>query len=86
MMAGAIIGQAGGPLFVGMVSDFLSVQAGPDALRWALCAATPASLIAAWLFWLAGRSMSADMNAAEQHAAGLPDQDANAMRSGPGAI
>ncbi len=61
MLLGGILGQAAGPLAVGSLSDALLGIAGPDSLRWALVSVVPVSLVSGLLFWMAGRTMRADL-------------------------
>ncbi len=50
------------PQLVALLSDHLSATTtlGPDSLRWALVAAAPSGLWAAWHFWIAGRTIRGD--------------------------
>ncbi len=56
-----IIGFGLGPLAVGKLSDLLTPQLGPDALRWALLSTMTTWLIAAWCFWMASRRLPAEL-------------------------
>jgi predicted MFS family arabinose efflux permease len=62
MLFGGVIGQAGGPLVVGALSDLLQPTMGEDSLRWALVAIAPVSILAGCLFWIAGRTMREDLS------------------------
>ncbi len=56
-----IIGLALGPWATGALSDALAPRAGADSLRWSLCVV---SLLLAWAalhFWLASRTLPADL-------------------------
>jgi MFS family permease len=55
MLVGGIVGQALGPLLVGILSDQFASLAGVGAsLRWSLAAVLPASFIGAAVLWKAG--------------------------------
>lgn len=61
MLLGGVIGQAGGPVVVGILSDLLQPAAGERALRWALITVAPLSLVAGALFWRAGLVLETDL-------------------------
>ncbi|MGZ5931232.1 MAG: spinster family MFS transporter [Rhizomicrobium sp.] len=58
-----IIGFGLGPLTVGAISDALTPAFGVDALRWALLSTIVTWLIAAWCYWMASRTLTADLAA-----------------------
>jgi len=58
-----IIGFGLGPVSVGALSDALTPALGTDALRWALLSTVVTWIIAAWCFWMAGRTLKSDLAA-----------------------
>ncbi len=56
-----LIGLGGGPLFTGLVSDYLSPRFGTESLRWALLTTSMAWIPAVALFLLAYRSLGRDL-------------------------
>ncbi|MEI9993969.1 MAG: MFS transporter [Rhizomicrobium sp.] len=61
-----IIGFGTGPLLVGWESDLLRPVFGEDSIRWAMLSTVLTWLVAAWCFWMASRSLKADL--ARSHA------------------
>jgi hypothetical protein len=55
------IGGAGGPVFVGVVSDLLKSRTGAASLGYAMMAATPFLFWSALHFQLAARSLREDL-------------------------
>lgn len=64
-----IIGLGLGPLMVGIMSDMLSGPYPEDSLRYAIIIATTAFVWSAVHFFLAGRSIKADLEAAQNQSA-----------------
>jgi MFS family permease len=58
-----IIGFGLGPVTVGAISDALTPSLGSDALRWALLSTVVTWATSAWCFWMAGRTLKADLAA-----------------------
>ena len=56
-----IIGFGTGPFLVGLLSDLLHPMLGADSIRWALTATMAPWLIAAWCYWMASRTLKADL-------------------------
>lgn len=56
-----LLGMGLGGLSVGLLSDLLASVYGPDSLRYALIALTPAFIWSATHFWLASRTVAADI-------------------------
>jgi len=56
-----IIGFGLGPLLVGWESDLLHPWLGTDSIRWAMVSTAATWLVAAWCFWMASRSLLADL-------------------------
>jgi MFS family permease len=56
-----IVGFGLGPYAVGRLSDYLTPRLGSDALRWALLSTVITWLISAWCFWMASRTLSAEL-------------------------
>jgi MFS family permease len=52
-----LVGLGLGPQLVGIASDLLHPRFGTDALRYALLIAQAPSILAAWCFWEATRSL-----------------------------
>jgi predicted MFS family arabinose efflux permease len=64
MLAFNILGQGGGPLAVGMLSDALSVQQAAEPLRLAMLGLTPVAVVAALCYLALSRHVLADAEAA----------------------
>lgn len=64
-----LLGFGLGPLFVGMLSDWLHPSVGEESLRYSLVAVTPLVLLAAIYYWKAGNSIASDIDKAELEAA-----------------
>jgi len=64
MLVMNLIGGGLGPLAVGLISDALTPYFGEDALRIALSIAAMAGIWAAIHFWLCGRALLAQRQAA----------------------
>lgn len=60
------IGLGLGPLYVGAMSDLLSTNFGPEALRWALVSTIPFSLVAALFYFKAAQTLELDLSRAGQ--------------------
>ena len=58
-----IIGYGLGPLLVGWESDLLRPSLGENSIRWAMLSTSLTWLIAAWSFWMASRTLKADLAA-----------------------
>jgi MFS family permease len=58
-----IIGYGLGPLLVGWESDLLRPSLGDNSIRWAMLSTALTWLIAAWCFWMASRTLKADLAA-----------------------
>lgn len=59
-----IIGLGAGPQVVGILNDWIGT---PDAIRYSLLfVAIVMNLLAAWFFWLTGKSLAEDLRAKEQ--------------------
>lgn len=56
-----IIGFGLGPLLVGWESDLLHPVLGDESIRWAMLSTAATWLIAAWSFWMASRTLKADL-------------------------
>jgi predicted MFS family arabinose efflux permease len=56
-----IIGFGTGPYLVGLESDLLRPMLGANSIRWALLSTAFTWLIAAWCFWMASRTLVADL-------------------------
>ena len=56
-----IIGFGLGPLTVGKESDLLRPLIGADSIRWALLSTVVTWLIAAWCYWMASRTLVAEL-------------------------
>ena len=56
-----IIGMGLGPQAVGILSDYFAPQYGADSLRYSLLVFGCLNLWAAWHYFLAGRTLKADM-------------------------
>ena len=65
-----IIGLGLGPLGIGMLSDYLEPTLGQDALRWAFTSTFVTGIIAAVLFYMAGRYYVKDLAESEREARG----------------
>jgi MFS family permease len=63
MLLANLIGMGAGPLAVGILSDLLVGQFGTDSLRYAMLGISVLALWAALHFWLAGRTIKADLKA-----------------------
>jgi MFS family permease len=59
-LANNLIGYGCGPLLVGVMSDRLHATAGPQSLRFALCAVMVFQFVGIWLFWRASHSIEQD--------------------------
>ncbi|MBX9785370.1 MAG: MFS transporter [Chitinophagaceae bacterium] len=59
-----IIGLGCGPLFTGMVSDYLKPSMGAESLRWALSTTVISNVLAAALFFLAAKTIREDLKKA----------------------
>jgi len=62
-----IVGQGGGPLLVGLLSDQFYPYLGADSLRGALSVMSIFAIWAAWHYWRAGQHLAADYKGAIQH-------------------
>jgi MFS family permease len=60
-LAANLIGMGLGPLAVGALSDHLRPLLGRESLRYALLAASPGYLWAAWHLWRASRTVMSDL-------------------------
>jgi hypothetical protein len=58
-----IIGYGLGPLLVGWESDLLRPSLGENSIRWAMLSTALTWLVAAWCFWMASRTLKADLAA-----------------------
>jgi MFS family permease len=56
-----IIGFGTGPWLVGLESDLLRPIFGNDSIRWAMLSTTVTWAIAGWCFWMASRTLKADL-------------------------
>jgi MFS family permease len=61
MLFGNLIGMGVGPEIVGVLSDSLRPMAGNDSLRYAMLLVSFIALWASWHFWIAGRTVAADL-------------------------
>jgi MFS family permease len=64
-LLGNLVGLGMGPLTVGLISDWLHASAGADSVRYALAVSTPGYLMVAGCYILAGKTVAADLRAAE---------------------
>jgi MFS family permease len=67
-----IIGMGLGPQAVGILSDYFAPQYGADSLRYSLLVFGCLNVWAAWHYFLAGRTLKADM---ARIAAALPEAE-----------
>ena len=59
-----IIGLGAGPQVIGILNDWIGT---PDAIRYSLLfVAVAMNLLAAWFFWLTGKTLVEDLRAKEQ--------------------
>lgn len=58
-----LIGLGGGPQAVGILNDVLAPTYGDESVRYSLLLIKVATVLAAFLFWRAGKSISADLEA-----------------------
>jgi MFS family permease len=59
-----IIGLGAGPQVIGILNDWIGT---PDAIRYSLLfVAVVMNLLAAWFFWLTGKTLEEDLRAKEQ--------------------
>lgn len=65
MFLANLIGMGIGPQLVGTLSDVMAPSFGDNSLRYAMLALSFTALWAAYHFWQAGRSVTADLSAAE---------------------
>jgi hypothetical protein len=56
-----IIGFGTGPYLIGLESDLLRPSLGAQSIRWALLSTVTTWFIAAWCFWMATRTLKADL-------------------------
>ena len=56
-----IIGLGCGPLFTGMVSDYLKPSIGAESLRWALSTTVFANILGAFFFFIAAKTIREDL-------------------------
>lgn len=56
-----IIGFGTGPYLVGLESDLLQPILGGQSIRWAMLSTVTTWFIAAWCFWMASRTLKADL-------------------------
>lgn len=68
MLAFNIVGQGGGPVAIGMLSDLLASQDAPDPLRFAMLALTPTAVIAALCYFAMSRFVVRDAEAVAREA------------------
>ena len=61
-----LIGLGLGPLFIGILSDYLNPQFGQESLRWALSLGLIMCAIAAFLFWRGSVFLENDLDRAPQ--------------------
>jgi MFS family permease len=62
----ALLGQAAGPLIVGILNDWLTPTLGQTAIRYSLLVIALTATMAGVMFWLAGRFIAADAARAAQ--------------------
>lgn len=62
LFAQNLIGLGLGPLFFGMLSDFIKPMAGPESVRWVLYGAAVMGLIPAFFFWRASLRLNAELD------------------------
>jgi MFS family permease len=82
MLLANIIGMGVGPLIVGLLSDLLSPTLGKDSLRYAMFAMSFLGLWGSIHFWLAGRTIKADLSSVTQSIA-PPDDEFERMFAKP---
>jgi MFS family permease len=59
-----IIGLGAGPQVIGILNDWIGT---PDAIRYSLLfVAVVMNILAAWFFWLTGKTLEEDLRAKEQ--------------------
>jgi predicted MFS family arabinose efflux permease len=63
-----LIGAGLGPQIIGLISDALEPSLGLESLRWALCIVITAKGIASINYWLASRTIAADIALREEQA------------------
>jgi len=61
-----IIGLGLGPLFTGMISDFLEPTMGLESLRWALSSSLISNILAVSFFLLAARTIRSELSSAKE--------------------
>jgi sugar phosphate permease len=77
MLLANLIGMGVGPQAVGLLSDWLMPVLGSDSLRYAMLTISLLALWSAYHFWLAGRTVSADLSTVAPSATshrGAPDE------------
>ena len=62
LFAQNLIGLGLGPLFFGILSDFIKPMAGPESVRWVLYGAALMGLIPAFFFWRASLRLNAELD------------------------
>jgi predicted MFS family arabinose efflux permease len=68
MLAFNIVGQGGGPVAIGALSDILAAEQAPDPLRLAMLALAPAAVIAALCYFAMSRFIPRDAEAVGEEA------------------
>jgi hypothetical protein len=58
-----MIGLGLGPFLVGVISDALADEYGAMSIRYSLAIVAASKLIAIWMFWMASKSLVADLEA-----------------------
>lgn len=66
MLVTNLIGAGLGPQVIGLISDALEPSVGIESLRWALCIVVTAKALASINYWLASRTIAADIAAREE--------------------
>ncbi|HRO02956.1 MAG TPA: MFS transporter [Terricaulis sp.] len=61
----AVVGQGLGPQAVGLLSDMFRPETGDDSLRYAMSIVVLTKIIATWRFYVAGKHLQADLDAAK---------------------
>ncbi len=61
----AVVGQGLGPQAVGLLSDLLRPETGEESLRYAMSIVVLTKLLATWRFYVAGKHLKTDLDAAK---------------------
>jgi predicted MFS family arabinose efflux permease len=78
-----LVGAGLGPQIIGLISDALEPSLGLESLRWALCIVITAKAIASVNYWLASRTIAADILAREEEERALVSLDGRPLQASP---